>query len=173
MSKLVTYNIPCPVCKETSEQHIFHSVNTNLDNIVDKILNNEINFATCKKCGNNFHVKTGLLFNNMKKMYALYYNPTSFELNEKESADIKRMLGENFYLANPLRFKDWEAFKNEIRRKEGLTNEVDLSNSRKYTFRSTGGGGGSFDNFWSCNICDGNSDTGCQYFDPTECPRHT
>jgi hypothetical protein len=24
---------------------------------------------------------------------------------------------------------------------------------------------------WSCDICGGNSDTGCWYFDPTECPR--
>ena len=24
---------------------------------------------------------------------------------------------------------------------------------------------------WSCDICDGNSSTGCLYFDPTECPR--
>lgn len=29
----------------------------------------------------------------------------------------------------------------------------------------------SFSNYWSCHICDGNNDTGCLYFDPTECPR--
>lgn len=26
--------------------------------------------------------------------------------------------------------------------------------------------------YWSCNICGGNQDSGCLYFDPTECPRH-
>ncbi len=25
--------------------------------------------------------------------------------------------------------------------------------------------------YWSCDICDGDSSTGCLYFDPTECPR--
>lgn len=25
--------------------------------------------------------------------------------------------------------------------------------------------------FWSCQICGGNNDTGCLYFDPTECPK--
>ena len=104
-------------------------------------------------------------------MYAVYYNPTSFETNEKESLDVKRMLGENFYLANPSRFKDWDQFKQEIRRKEGLIKEVDLSSPKKYTFG--GSGKGSFDNYWSCDICDGNSETGCLYFDPTECPKHT
>lgn len=25
--------------------------------------------------------------------------------------------------------------------------------------------------FWTCDICGGNQDTGCLYFDPSECPR--
>lgn len=170
MSKLVTYNIPCPECKEFGEYQIFHSVNTSIDDIVTKLLNDKINFVTCRHCSNTFHVKTGLLFNNMKKMYAMYYNPVTFELNEKESTDIKRMFGDNFYLANPSRFKDWQLFKQELKRKEGLTQQVNLGSSRKFSFGSSGG---SFDNYWSCDICDGNSETGCLYFDPTECPRHT
>ncbi len=27
------------------------------------------------------------------------------------------------------------------------------------------------DSWWGCDICGGNSDSGCNYFDPTECPR--
>lgn len=27
--------------------------------------------------------------------------------------------------------------------------------------------------YWSCQICGGNNDTGCLYFDPTECPKFT
>lgn len=26
-------------------------------------------------------------------------------------------------------------------------------------------------NRWSCDICGGDDETGCQYFDPSECPR--
>ena len=26
-------------------------------------------------------------------------------------------------------------------------------------------------NKWDCDICDGNQDTGCQFFDPSECPK--
>lgn len=167
MSKLVTYNIPCPKCKEFSEYQIFHSVNTNFTDVVTKLLNDKINFVKCEHCENIFHVQTGLLFNNIKKKYAIYYNPDSFELNEKESVDIKRMLGENFYLANPSRFKDWELFKQDLKRKEGISQKVNFRNI------STGGSSGSFDNFWSCEICNGDSETGCLYFDSTECPRHT
>jgi hypothetical protein len=170
MSKSVSYNIPCPECKEFGEYQIFHSVNTNLFDVISKLLNDKINFVKCEHCGNIFHVKTGLLFNNMEKMYAIYYNPDSFELNEKESIDIKRMLGDNFYLANPSRFKDWELFKKELKRKEGIVKKVNLVNVRNF---STGGSSSSLDNFWSCDICDGNSETGCLYFDSTECPRQS
>ncbi|MDQ2863775.1 MAG: hypothetical protein M3R50_09055, partial [Bacteroidota bacterium] len=24
---------------------------------------------------------------------------------------------------------------------------------------------------WTCDICDGDNETGCQYFDPSECPK--
>jgi hypothetical protein len=33
------------------------------------------------------------------------------------------------------------------------------------------GGGSSVG--WSCNACDGDSNTGCLFHDPSECPRHT
>ncbi|MEB2774563.1 CpXC domain-containing protein [Algoriphagus sp. D3-2-R+10] len=168
MSKLVNYSIPCPQCKVISEQKIFHSVNTNIDDIAEKLLRDEINFVRCNKCGNSFHVKAGFLFNNIKKMYAVYYNPTSFEENERESQNIKKMLGDNFYLANPTRFKDWEQFKVEVRKREGL-NSNKPSQRIQYSVRVSSSA--SF-NYWTCDICDGDSDSGCMYFDPTECPRH-
>jgi hypothetical protein len=170
MSKCVTYSLPCPECKEFGEYQIFHSVNTSIDDIVAKLLNDKINFVRCMHCGNIFHVKTGLLFNNMKKMYAMYYNPISFDLNEKESTDLKGMFGNNFYLANPSRFKDWQLFKEELKGKESLTKQGNLGSSRKFSFGSSSS---YFDGNWSCDVCDGNSETGCLYFDPTECPRHT
>lgn len=169
MSKIQSYNIPCPECKMPSEQKIFHSINTSIDYAALKIINDEINFVRCLGCGNKFQVKTGLLFNNMAKTYAVYYNPTSFASMDEESKNLKKMLGENFYLANPTKFSDWDLFKDEIRRKEGITSKVNFQRPKTKSSYS----GGSFDNYWSCDICDGNSETGCLYFDQTECPRHT
>lgn len=168
MSNIASYNIPCPKCKSVGSYQVFHSVNTNINGIVEKLLNDEINFGTCNQCSNRFQIKAGLLFNNMNNKYALYYNPVSFEQNEQESENIKRMFGPSFYLANPTRFKDWDLFKSEIINREGI--------KKHRPIRSTGNiSGGNFlsGNYWSCDICDGDSDTGCLYFDPTECPRHT
>jgi hypothetical protein len=171
MSKLVKYDIPCPECKNSTEQAIFHSINTSIDNAAKKIVADEINFVTCKHCGNKFQVKTELLFNNMEKTYAIFYHPSSFDTNIRECENLKKMLGANFYLANPTRFYDWELFKEEIRRKEGITSSINKTSRPKTSPNFSGGS--SFDNYWSCDICDGNSETGCQYFDPTECPRHS
>jgi hypothetical protein len=33
---------------------------------------------------------------------------------------MKNMLGENHYLTNPTKFKDWELFKKEIKRRENF-----------------------------------------------------
>jgi len=120
MSQLVKHDIVCPKCKEISQQSIFHSVNTIIDNVAIKLFNDEINFVTCNDCGNKFQVKTSLLFNNMEKHYALYYNPISFENIDLECIGMKNMLGENHYLTNPTKFKDWELFKKEIKRRENF-----------------------------------------------------
>jgi predicted amidophosphoribosyltransferase len=120
MSKIQSYDIPCPECKIPSNHNIFHSINTSFDNAVFKILNDEINFVECPHCFNRFQVKTGLLFNNMIRMYAVYYNPRSFESMEQEEQGLKKMLGNNFYLSNSSKFYDWELFKDHIRLKEGI-----------------------------------------------------
>jgi hypothetical protein len=168
MSKLETYNIPCPECKMSSEQMVFHSINTSIKNAAFKIVNDEINFVLCPHCNNKFQVKTGLLFNNIEKTYAVYYNPTTFASIDDECKNLKKMLGENFYLSNPSKFSDWDLFKGEIRRKEGIAPKVNLHRSQT----TYGHSGRSLDSYWTCDICDGNSETGCLYFDPTECPRN-
>jgi hypothetical protein len=28
-----------------------------------------------------------------------------------------------------------------------------------------------YDKYWSCDLCDGDSNIGCRWFDPTECPK--
>jgi len=120
MSNIEKHSIPCPKCKTISEQNIFHSINTSINNIIDKILNDEINFVTCPDCGNRFQVKTGLLFNNMEKQYALYFHPTTFEFIDQECLKSKRMFGNAFYLTNPTKFHDWQDFKSEVKRREGI-----------------------------------------------------
>lgn len=118
MSKIVTREIECTNCKTISEQTIWYSINTSVDNAADKILNDEVNYFICPKCKSKFHIPVGLLFNNMKKHYAIYYNPISFETIDKESAGVKKMFGDAFYLGNPKKFNDWDLFRTEIRKLE-------------------------------------------------------
>lgn len=165
MSKIEKYKIPCPQCKAVSEQNIFHSINTSFPDAAHRILDDEINFVKCSNCGNRFQVKTGLLYCNHERQIAVYYHPNNFDGIDEEIKEMKRMLGEQSHLANPFKFTDWEKFKLKIRELEGIYPPIQLK------FRSTPEYY-SDDRYWSCDICGGDSESGCMYFDVTECPKH-
>lgn len=175
MSLIKKYQIPCPRCKEISEQEIYHSVNTSLaKNAIQKIFNNEINFVKCLKCDNIFQVKTSLFLLDYDKQYCFHYNPNPKDDSKKDEVltNLKRMFGDNFFLANPIVFVDWEIFKNEIAKMEIIGKE-----KNKVILPKINGGYSRRDRTiqskrsWTCSICDGDETTGCLFYDPTECPK--
>ena len=56
----------------------------------------------------------------MEKSYAVYYNPESFDTIDEECKNLQKMMGKNFYLANPAKYTEWDLFKDEIKRQEGI-----------------------------------------------------
>ncbi|MFH1118237.1 MAG: CpXC domain-containing protein [Bacteroidota bacterium] len=173
MSLTKKYQIPCPQCKNISEVEIFHCINTTSTiNAFEKILKDEINFTKCNHCGNRFFIKTHLLYCNHNKKIAIYYNPLA---SDNYGSDVsKDILGKSSHIANHLKFKDWNEFKNKIQKIEQIETEKseEIDETKKYSdehFYSEEYS--DYDDFWTCNICGGDSSTGCLYFDPTECPR--
>jgi hypothetical protein len=167
MNKIVEYEIPCPNCKQLSKHDIFHSVNNLSKNTVKRILCDEINFVVCTKCKNKFHVKTGILFCNHEKLFAVYYHPSDINTIDFEMSELKKVLGELHYLNKIIKFSNWEKFKKKIYELEYPSKLTVRTVSNRSDFMPY------YDNFWTCDICDGDSTSGCLYFDPTECPRHT
>jgi rubrerythrin len=167
MSKLEKYQIPCPQCKAVNEQTVFHSINDSIPDAANKIINGHINFATCPDCGNEFQIKTGLLYANHSQQFALYYHPNDFYQINEEIEGIKKMFGEDFFLTRPLKFTDWDEFIKELKDKEGIVDRLEPTyrvSSAQYA-RSYSG------SYWTCDVCDGDSDTGCLASDPDVCPR--
>ena len=167
MSKIVEYEIPCPNCKNLSKQEIYHSVNNLSKNVVQRILNDEINFIKCTKCNNKFHVKTGILFCNHEKQFAVYYHPNDISIIDFEISELKKVLGELHYLNKIIKFSNWEKFKEKIYELEYPKKIAVSAVSIKSDFLPY------YKYFWTCDICDGDSTSGCMFFDPTECPRHS
>lgn len=179
MSIIKKYPIPCPKCKKMTEQDIYHSINTSFTpEGVESVLNDEINFVKCCFCNNSFQVKTSLYFIDYANKFCFHYypNPNDDEKRKEILINIKRMFGNDFFLANPIVFNDWGEFKNEIANLRKLNDtlkgkpnqtviqmyERHLRNrSRKFHTQRD----------WSCNICDGDETTGCLFYDPTECPK--
>jgi len=107
--------------------------------------------------------------NDLKYLYvfyphSLYYPLDSIPLNidRKENEDyvfveFKIAIDEN---ENPI-FSDFKRIE-----KENIFSD-------KFENKSIAEIGNISSDFWTCNICDGDSSTGCLYFDPTECPKFT
>ena len=169
MSSTNKYQIPCPKCKISSEQLIYHSLNEMVANSALQIINDDINFITCPSCENKFQVKTGLLYCNHLKGIAVYYNPIDVNAIDDEFENIKRMFGKKSYLADPDKFDNWDLFKERVAKLEGIIKKIIFPKITRARIH---------DNIisasdWSCSICDGDETTGCLYFDPTECPKFT
>lgn len=167
MSKFEKYQIPCPQCKSVNDQTVFHSINDTVPNAAFKIIKGEINFAACPNCGNKFQIKTGLLYANHSQQFALYYHPNDFYQINEEIEGIMKMFGEDFFLARPLKFTDWDEFVKELKDKEGIVDKPIMIYQVSYAEDSKDYNGG----YWYCDVCDGDSDTGCLASDPDICPR--
>ena len=120
MTQIAECNIACPICNVENEQTVFHSINNMLPTAAQKIVNGEINFATCPNCGHVFQLGTGLLYVNQKQQFALYYHPNDFTKINKQIEGMKKMFGPDFFLSRPLKFTDWDEFIQELKDKEGI-----------------------------------------------------
>lgn len=109
----------CPKCYKQDNGEFYISIHTEEKDVVQKILNHKINKVTCKNCAHIFIVKmTSFLFHNKIKEYALYYNPTDLNSINERNKNLKKIVGENNYLLNPIKFDNWSDFLNEIIKRE-------------------------------------------------------
>ena len=82
---------------------------------------------------------------------------------------MKRMFGESFFLARPLKFTDCDEFIKELKMQEVIAGRK--AEPSKFTVRTSRRISG-FREGWTCDVCDGDSSTGCLASDPDICPMH-
>ena len=119
MSMQQTFEIACPACEHVSEQTVWQSINDSVPDAALRIINGEINFLTCPECGNGFLIEENLLYTNPEKKIALHYMPYDPEQTSKGSGHLKKQFGED-YMANPIKFTDWDEFIAALKKQEGI-----------------------------------------------------
>lgn len=92
--------VPCPSCKKSQNVTLYDTINVDLNpDLRTKLFNGEINVFKCEYCGHAAHfADVPLLYNDMKREFAVWYFPLS-SLEQKDfyddfSADGKLKLNE-------------------------------------------------------------------------------
>lgn len=78
------------------------------------VLNNEINAMTCPKCKFHQRLEFPFLCTNVKRGFALWYEPYPDPQIDKDVADYRKHMGPDSFYAKAPRISDWEAFKRKL-----------------------------------------------------------
>jgi len=84
MSKPEKQTVTCPKCGETIAFTLWHSINTDMPEVIPDIISGKLFEVECKKCGYKTHVNYPLLFNDMIHQVMIY---NAVPENSKEAED--------------------------------------------------------------------------------------
>lgn len=114
MSDKFNAKVPCPECKEYFEVTLYSSANVSIDpSLREKVFNDTINVAICPKCKHKFQVHCQLMYHDMEKQFAVWYDPLNERIKEKLS-DMELNLGQSNYLFDAPISNTWDEFKGHI-----------------------------------------------------------
>ena len=114
MSKKLGANITCPACKNVFPTELYRTIWAENPENRSLILDDKINAVTCPRCKHHERLQFPFLCTNVKRGFALWYEPHPDPQIDKDMADYRKHMGaESFYSKAP-RISDWETFKAKL-----------------------------------------------------------
>ena len=77
-------------------------------------MEDRINIATCPNCGHQFHLPLAMMYVDVDKGFAVWWEPNHDPGVDSDTAAYEKMFGVNSYYAKAPRIKDWEEFKQVV-----------------------------------------------------------
>lgn len=114
MSKKLGANITCPQCAHVFPMQLYRTIWAEHPENRALILNDEINAMTCPKCKFHQRLEFPFLCTNVKRGFALWYEPYPDSQIDKDVADYRRHMGPDSFYAKAPRISDWAAFKRKL-----------------------------------------------------------
>lgn len=111
MSKQVRIDIECPNCHNQYSGNFFRTIWGENEAFRNMVMNNEVNIAKCPHCGHQFHLPLAMMYVDVQKGFAVWWEPNHDPGVDSDSAAYANMFGANSYYAQAPRIKDWEEFK--------------------------------------------------------------
>lgn len=121
MSKQVEVSITCPGCKNKFKTSLFRTLWVEYQENKDLVLYDRINLFTCPSCKSSARVKFPFLCTNVKKGFALWYEPYHDPEIDKDIAQYAAHFGTSSFYALAPRIKDWNEFKKRLIEMEETT----------------------------------------------------
>jgi hypothetical protein len=111
MSKKVELDLNCPQCQTTFKATLYRTIWVEFPEYMDLIQNDRINVVRCPACNFSEMPPFPFLATNTKKRIAIWYEPIPDKIIDTDIELYRRHYGEDFYLANAPRIRNWEEFK--------------------------------------------------------------
>ena len=114
MSKLVKIAIECPKCSHQYTGDFFRTIWGEHESNRNMVMEDRINIAKCPSCGHQFHLPLAMMYVDVKKNFAVWWEPYYDSGIDSDSAGYSKIFGERSYYATAPRISDWEEFKDTI-----------------------------------------------------------
>lgn len=114
MSKLVKIGIQCPNCSNQYYGDFFRTIWGEHESNRNMVMEDRINIATCPECGHQFHLPLAMMYVDVHKGFAVWWEPNHDPGVDSDAASYAKMFGSNSYYATAPRIADWDEFKNII-----------------------------------------------------------
>lgn len=118
MSKILEANITCPYCGHSFDVKVYRSIWGEYPENRHLVFSDQINAETCPSCDLRMKLPCPLFYTNADQRFAVWYEPTHDPVVDEDVRAYDAMGSRFDYLASAPRVRDWEAFKNTIRKFE-------------------------------------------------------
>lgn len=114
MSKRLDIEVNCPHCGQKYKATVFRTIWGEYEENRNMVINDNINIVSCPQCHFSFHAPLAMMYVDVKKNFAVWWEPYYDSSIDSDSAGYSKIFGERSYYATAPRISDWEEFKDTI-----------------------------------------------------------
>ena len=114
MSKRVRIDIQCPHCRKSYSDEFFRTIWGENESLRALVMEDRVNIAKCPHCGHEFHLPLGMMYVDIKKGFAVWWEPNHDSGIDCDAKGYAQMMGPQSFYATAPRIADWEEFKETI-----------------------------------------------------------
>ncbi|MCL5030093.1 MAG: hypothetical protein M1480_13855 [Bacteroidetes bacterium] len=130
MSRIIDITLTCSLCRYEFPYKLYCSIAGDEPGNLELVLTDKINVAVCPICIVSVKLNSPLMYSNISKNFAVWWEPYYDPQIDKENELLIKMgRGKNFLSEAP-RIRDWQEFKNTIMKYEsGELKGIPFTNS--------------------------------------------